>query len=305
MSHSAQNWATVSPASELGDRLSHAANVIDAELITLLERQTDTFRGLDRRLGAVRLLPQTRAHVDQLTDLLTYSLPGGLRPRLAEAAAQAASLAGWQALDLGDVDQAWLLYETAKTAALDSNDASALAYVTAEQGYVLIDAGRPDLAADLIRSAHERAERGVPHVLRAWLWAAEAEAAAAGRDEAAARRAMDAAARELAISGGDRLPYVFLNDVHLARWRGHCLARLGSAEAVDDLSHALGDLDQTFTRAAAGLHCDLALAYSQRGEHDAARAEARAAQQLADQTASARQRRRISQLLASGEDDGR
>jgi Flp pilus assembly protein TadD len=116
---------------------------------------------------------------------------------------------------------------------------------------------------------------------------------------------MEAAARELSISGGDRLPYVFLNDVHLARWRGHCLARLGSTEAVDDLSRALGDLDQTFTRATAGLHCDLALAYSQRGEHDAARAEARAAQQLADQTASARQRRRISQLLASGEDDAR
>src|SRR5690606_15110886 len=122
------------------------------------------------------------------------------------------------------------------------------------------------------------------------------------KDEYRAHAALDKAAQALPANPVDEtLPFIFLDDVHLARWRGHCLARLGAAEAVDDLTNALTRLDPSFTRAAASLRCDLALAYSVRGQHEEARAEARQAQELADRTASARQRRRIRQLMMSGQ----
>lgn len=286
---------------ELAARLSLAATV-DAELIALFEDQTESLRRIDRRLGAARLLVQTEAHVAQMSDLLTYSLPSRCRPALAAAVAEAAALAGWQALDLGDTRKAWMLHETAKAAARDSENPAILAHVTAQQAYVLLDLGRVREASELINYARAEAARRVPDLLLAWLWAAEAESLAAAKDEYRARAALDKAAQALPANPVDEtLPFIFLDDVHLARWRGHCLARLGAAEAVDDLTNALTRLDPSFTRAAASLRCDLALAYSVRGQHEEARAEARQAQELADRTASARQRRRIRQLMMSGQ----
>ncbi|MBI1759325.1 MAG: hypothetical protein HYR62_08890 [Actinobacteria bacterium] len=288
---------------ELAARIASTASVVDDGLVELLETQTDSFRALDRRLGAGYLLPQTSAHVGQITDLLKHALPGGCRESLAAAGAEAAALAGWQALDLGDPDRAWLLHETGKAAARESANDAVLAHVTAQQAYVLLDL---DLAGDalaVMRYARETAGTRVPPVLRAWLWAAEAESLAAVGDDHAARSALDQAAQLLPADPGEQsLPYVFLDQTHLSRWRGHCLARLGATEAIDDLAGAIDRHDPTFARAAAGLHCDLALAYSQRGDHGPARAEAATAQRLAAQLASTRQQRRISRLLTSGEE---
>ena len=133
--------------------------------------------------------------------------------------------------------------------------------------------------------------------MRAWLLAAEAEAASFAGDSTATTAAMDAAADELAAVGGDGLPFVFLDEVHLARWRGNCLARLGDAEAIDWLARALNDLDSSFTRARAALHCDLAIAYLVREELDAVDEHARQAGELADVTMSVRQRQRVDRLL--------
>lgn len=289
-------------SNELAQRLATAANV-DRSLVALLEAQTDNFRLLDRRLGARRLLAQTELHVAQITDLLTYSLPGGHRDLLGAAAAEAAALAGWQALDLGNPQKAWEHHETAKTAAKDSGNPSVVAHVTAQQGYALLDLGQSAQAAALIRFARETAGRQVPAILRSWLWAAEAEALAAAGRGSEARHAIDEASRLLPSDcTNPELPFVVLDATHLGRWRGHCLARLGAKEAVDELSAALNRLDPSFTRAAAALHTDLALAYSVRGEHEAARTEAALAAGLATQTASVRQQRRLSRLLASGEE---
>jgi hypothetical protein len=285
---------------ELRARLDHARAVVDPGLVELLERHTDGLRTLDRQLGARELLAQTVAHVDQLTNLLTYALPGGTRPALAAAAAEAAALAGWQALDLGRPKQAWDLHETAKVAARDSGSAAVIAHVTAQQAYALLDVDKPADALALIRHAKGASNRGTPAVVQAWLWAAEAEALAAAGEVDGSRRALDQAAAFVGQAGDDSLPYLFLDETHLARWRGHCLARVGADEAVDQLAAALSVLDPSFTRAAASHHCDLALAYSQRGEHDAAKTHAELAARLAAQTSSARQRRRIARLKVSG-----
>ncbi|WP_207229837.1 XRE family transcriptional regulator [Krasilnikovia cinnamomea] len=287
-------------ATDLAARLA-VAEAIDAPLIVSLEAQTQSFRTLDRQLGAARLLQQTEAHVGQMTDLWRYALPGAHRTVLAAALAEAAALAGWQALDLGDPEKAWSLHETAKAAARESGIPSIVAHVTAQQAYALLDLGRSASAVTLIQHARQAANGKVPDLLRSWLWAAEAEALAANGAADEAQEALDHAGAALPSQGLDEsLPYLFLNEVHLARWRGHCLARLGKSEAVQELANAVNLLDPTFTRAAAGLRCDLALAYSVRGQHEEARAEARVAEELATRTASARQRRRIAALLTSG-----
>lgn len=89
------------------------------------------------------------------------------------------------------------------------------------------------------------------------------------------------------------LPYVVLDQVHLARWRGSALAQLGDKSAVDDLSSAVARMDSTFTRAGAGLHSDLALALARSGNIDRAAEHVKQAADLADAVGSASQRRRI------------
>lgn len=286
---------------ELDERLGASA-AVDAGLVELLEGQTQSLRLLDRRLGAERLLVQTELHLTQIGDLLAYCLPGGQRGPLAAAAAEAAALAGWQALDLGDPGKAWRHHETAKNAARESGSASILAHVTAQQGYALLDRDRAAEAVSLMRYARETAGSTVPVLMRSWLWAAEAEALAGAGENTQARKALDEAARLLPRdSTHPDLPFVSLDISHLARWRGHCLSRLGAGEAVDELSAALASMDPTFTRAAASLRTDLALAHSVRGEHDAARDQAQRALTLATQTASERQKRRLARILASSE----
>jgi hypothetical protein len=175
------------------------------------------------------------------------------------------------------------------------------AHVTAQQGYALIDVERGEDAVTLIRYARQEAGIRVPAVLQSWLWAAEAEALSSAGENLAARLALDEASRQLAkTAADDELPYIVLDETHLRRWRGHCLARLGAAEAIDELSSALVTLDPTFTRAAAALYCDLALAHSVRGERDAAHDAAERSRELATRTASARQQRRLNRLLAAG-----
>lgn len=296
-----QDQAAVELADELLGRLDRARSMIDADTVALLDQQTDLLRILDRRLGAEDLLAQSQAHVDQLSGLLRHALPSGIRTGLAAATAEAAALAGWQALDLGEPDRAWLLHEVARAAAQEGGDAAVLAHVTAQQAYVLLDLDRPADAVHIIRHARTRLRHEGPTTVRAWVWAAEAEALAAAGDEPTSRHALERAAELVAASDGEPLPYLFLDTVHLARWRGHCLARLGSVEAIDDLSTALDRLDPSFARARAGLHVDLALAHATAGHQDAARLEIAAATKLADSTSSKRQRTRLRKLIQQQE----
>ncbi len=285
--------------SEAGDelevRLSWVGAALDRELVDLFEQQTQAYRLLDRRLGARRLLAQTEAHVRQMAEVLAYSLAGPDREALAAALAEAAALAGWQALDLGRPDQAWSLHETARAAAARSGDPAVIAHVTAQQAYCLLEIDRPAEAVRQVRHARESAAGQVPATVRAWLWAAEAEALAATGDEPAVRAAMDQAER-LLEDGPAAVAYLSLDRAHLIRWRGHCLARVGARDAIDDLGQALERLDPSFVRAAAGLHCDLAIAHGAGHEPEAARAHAEQASRLAEATMSVRQQRRVAQL---------
>jgi tetratricopeptide (TPR) repeat protein len=293
---------TITPPSdlslELADRLSFSR--LDAGLVDLLRNQTQNLRLLDRRLGALMLLQQTTAHVQQIEELVRYALPSAHREAAADELSQAAALAGWQALDMGRLEDAWRLHETAKAAARESASVAGLSYACAQQAYVLLDADRPSEAREMIRSARQHAGRSAPPVLQAWLLAAEGEALACLGDRDAALRTLDAAAAVLPYDAQDPdLPYLMLDAGHLTRWRGDCLARLGEPSAIDSLTAALDAMGEgSYGRAEASLRVDLALAFRARDDISQSQLHARRAADLAKRTGSQRQRRRIAQLLA-------
>jgi hypothetical protein len=118
--------------------------------------------------------------------------------------------------------------------------------------------------------------------MRAWLHAVEAEAHAAAGNHSTALRSMDAAAGLLPRESNDpKMPYLALNLVHLTRWRGSVLAKLGDNDAIDALSQSLEGMGNgTFTR----------------GDTAEARIHVEQARKLVDVVGSARQRRRVDQF---------
>lgn len=284
---------------ELLARLASARSV-DTETVRLMEGQIDNVRRLDRRLGAPALLEQMRAHITTLQDLLSHTVLPATREPLAGVLADAGTLAAWQALDVGATGQAWGHYEIAKMAARESGSPSLLAHAMGEQAFALLDLDRGHDAVALIHEAQRVGRGQLPSLLSAWLHAAEAEACAATGDEFTCRRALDEATRTLPGDTNDpTLPFIALDETHLARWRGHSLARIGNEDATRDLYNAVEKMDTTFTRAEAGLRCDLAHALTLRGERDEAQTQAVRARKLAAQVGSVRQRRRIERLVAA------
>ena len=274
-----------------------AAGRIDATVVRVLQGETDNIRLLDRRLGAPAVAGKLEAHIGQIETSLRYSLRPGNRQQLARALADASALAGWQAIDMNRLPRAWAHFERATAAAREAADPCLLAFAAGEQAYVLLDLHRSAEALAMVRAAYEETHAAIPHEVRSWLRAAEAEMAAAAGEESACRHALDSAAREISHGpASQELPYLALNDTHLARWRGNCLIAFGDPQTADDLAAALAAMDDSFTRAEAGLRCDLAAALHVRGEHDEAKRHLKKARELAQLTGSARQRRRIREL---------
>jgi tetratricopeptide (TPR) repeat protein len=151
--------------------------------------------------------------------------------------------------------------------------------------------------------AHARgiANGAATPLLTAWLAAAHGETLAAAGCADDARRAFDTASSLLPANPIDpALPFLFLGDSHLDRWRGNALARVGAPDAIDQLTAALARLPADFVRARTGLLVDLAYAHAAAGDRDAALAHAQQARRLAAQIKSDRQQRRLNQLVLPG-----
>jgi hypothetical protein len=282
---------------ELRQRLS-AARRVNADVLALLQDQLTAVRRLDRQLGASTAHEEVSTKVRQITRLRSHSLTPGVRSQLGALLAEFGTLAGWQQLDMGFVGDSWQFYERAKAAARESGDAAFEVHTAAEQAFVLIDVEETASAVELLQATERRAQRVAGRLLRSWLAAAHGEALAADGQRSASMRAFDRAAGLLPadVSAVDG-PYVVLDPVHLARWRGHALARVGEPDAVDVLSTALSRLDPTFTRAETGLRVDLATAFFAMGERVEGRAHAKRARALAVEIGSVRQQRRIARLI--------
>ena len=168
--------------------------------------------------------------------MLTYTLAGPYWAALGPLA-EACALAGWQALDLGRSDEAWALHETAKAAALESGTRQSLP--TSRRNRPMpcsTSTGRAADAVHQVRHAHETAGTRIP---------ARRCVPGLGRPRRKPTRALvtrpplDRATRLGRECAADELPCLAVDEAQLTRWRGHCLARLGAADAMDDLTLAL------------------------------------------------------------------
>ncbi|MCP3804957.1 tetratricopeptide repeat protein [Allokutzneria sp. A3M-2-11 16] len=285
---------------ELTERLIIAKRV-DARTITLFRQEVDSVRHADRRFGSAVRLDRLRGHITEVEDLLRHTLLRRDRAPLAAVLVEASTLAGWTSLDIGSLNQAWTHYERAKSAALESGSAALLAHATAEQAYVLIDAGNIDDALALFAEARSISEHA-PRLLRTWLAAAEGEAHAIAGHRDGALRAFDEADALLPTEvTHPELPFLFLGGTHLERWRGNALVHLGAPEAIGHLEGLIADTQPSFVRASAAIYVDLATAYSAAGDREAARTYAQQARRIISQVGSVRLRHRLERLVLPGD----
>lgn len=286
------------PAAELR-QIHRTARRIDKTVLALLDNQLTAIRRLDRQLGAVAAYDETKRKAQQVSQFLSHSLAPGVREPLAALLSEICTLAGWQALDTGNITEAWKHYERGRTAAIESGSSAYQAHAEAEQAFVLLDINEATDAVQIIDTARCRAEKTAPSALRAWLAAANGEALAADGQRSASLHALAKAGTLLSLSNtGIERPYIALDEIHLARWRGHILTRIGHSDAVDVLTGALSQLDKTYTRAEAGLRVDLATALLASQRSDEACNHIAIAELLADQLGSRRQILRAQALRA-------
>ncbi|WP_460528062.1 helix-turn-helix domain-containing protein [Flindersiella endophytica] len=281
---------------EMLSRLA-AGHSIGPGTARMFMEQLDEIRTLDRKLGAPATHDRLLQLIEPMQSLLSHSISPTGRAPLARALADATALAGWQALDLGDIERAWQLHETSKAAAREADSMASFAHSMAEQACVLLDLGCQADAVELVQAARQTTAGRIPKILDAWLLATEAEAWAAAGNAHEARRSIDQAAEVLPSEPDEHLPYIFLQPAHMARWRGNVLARIGDHQATSDLFRALDGMDTTFIRATSGLECDIAISLLAQGERDEARRHAERAQELAKQTGSVRHRQRVERVV--------
>ncbi|WP_216893928.1 helix-turn-helix domain-containing protein [Nocardia alni] len=231
----------------------------DDSLFGVLAHHTNSLRLLDRRLGAPFVRAQTAGQVSAL-ETMWASSSGTDRRSVALAQADTAALAAWQDLDVGDHTAAARHYGLARQAASRSGDPALLAHALGEHAVMLSETGQPALALAQVR--HAESFPGLPMLLRSWLAATRAQVATYCEGEAeTVREAMTEAETALARARpGDEaaLPFLALNEIHLHRWQGHLLVKLGDPAAGQIAEHALRELPGEFARAHAAQVLDLA-----------------------------------------------
>lgn len=285
-------------AEELRSRIELAHDANDT-LLAALGAQTEAVRRQDRQYGAGALLEQMRGHVDNIETHLSHAVFESSRRQLAWQLADAAALAGWQALDVGAVAQAWRFFDLGSRAAQQADDPALYAFARLEQAQALVDLGQPGAAAVLAHEVWDRAHGAVSPASRCWMAAATAEMLAAGQERRAAVAMLGRAESAGDSLEGERPPYLVFNGTHLARWVGHTLEILGDSAAEKRLRAAAEGMDGSFTRASTSLTLDLASALLRRGEREEAKRLIAEAEQLGRRVGSRRQLLRASRLRAS------
>ncbi|HEY2701448.1 MAG TPA: hypothetical protein VGJ45_38750 [Pseudonocardiaceae bacterium] len=294
------------PSNQMAETRSklHISSRVDIATVDLLREQLGAIRRLDRQLGAIVAYNEVLGKIDQVKSLFIHSLTVNIRERLAALLSELLCLAGWQALDLGHVTEAWHHYDNARTVALEVSAPSYFALAEAGRAFVLCDITEAAAAVTMLDEVEETIAPKCSPLVRSWLAAAYGETLAANTEEKRSLCAFDRAEDLLPTDSIEPdCPYVALDPVHLARWRGGTLAQFASPDAVDVLTTALNGLDSSFIRAETALRVDLASALATIGEFSEARHQAHRASELGKRIGSKRQQRRMHRLIVAAGDD--
>ncbi len=269
-----------------------SANAVDDASLELLRTQLSATIALDARLGATAVTDALQGQLSHLERLLAHAVERTARRNLAELVVAASMLAGRIQRDMCRAALAWRHHERARLAAYDAESALLRGCAMAEQSQLLVDTGHDVLARGLIGRALEIAGPEAEGPTSAWLSARHGDVMAAlGEPEesrsayARARERLDADLR-IDISVPQMLITIDIRD--LQRQRGHAShLLLDQYGAIADLEEALDGGGGTI-REVAGIHVDLAHAFSATERPSSARAHTTIARDITARIGSAR-----------------
>jgi len=163
-------------------------------MVSTIEQRISTLRTLDDQLGGARLLEQARGDLALITGLLSAGrYTEGIHTRLYALAARVSHLTGWMAYDAGLRSAGQRYYVGALRSARTAGDDAFGAFVLAEMGVHVSEAGRTAERVDLISTAIDNAPRTLSPYTQSFLYLHKAEALSRDGDHQRAGTALNRA----------------------------------------------------------------------------------------------------------------
>ncbi|MFF4179890.1 transcriptional regulator [Streptomyces sp. NPDC001750] len=202
-------------------------------MVSTIEQRISTLRTLDDQLGGARLLEQARGDLSLVTGLLSAGrCTDSIRVRLYALAAQVSHLTGWMAYDAGLRSAGQRYYVGALRSARTAGDNAFGAFILAEMGVHVSEAGRTAERVDLISTAIDNAPRSLSPRTQSFLYLHKAEALSRDGDHRMASTALNRAAslweRRVTEENPDWLDW--FGEAQLKSTEGKVLLRSGHVE---------------------------------------------------------------------------
>jgi hypothetical protein len=146
-------------------------------MVSTIEQRISTLRTLDDQLGGARLLEQARGDLALVTGLLGGGrYTDAVRIRLYALAARVSHLTGWMAYDAGLRSAGQRYYVGALRSARTTGDDAFGAFILAEMGVHVSEAGRTAERVGLVSTAIDNAPHSLSPCTRSFLYLHKAEA---------------------------------------------------------------------------------------------------------------------------------
>ncbi|MGR3938489.1 transcriptional regulator [Streptomyces sp. BRA346] len=202
-------------------------------MVSTIEQRISTLRTLDDQLGGARLLEQARGDLALVTGLLSAGrYTDRIRVRLYALAARVSHLTGWMAYDAGLRSVGQRYYVGALRSARTAGDDAFGAFILAEMGVHVSEAGRSAERVDLISTAIDNAPRSLSPCTQTFLYLHKAEALSRDGDHRMAGRALNRAASHWEHHAEEENPdwLDWFTEAQLKSTEGKVLLRSGEVE---------------------------------------------------------------------------
>lgn len=202
-------------------------------MVSTIEQRISTLRTLDDQLGGARLLEQARGDLALVTGLLgTGRYTDRIRVRLYSLAARVSHLTGWMAYDAGLRSAGQHYYVGALRSARTSGDDAFGAFILAEMGVQVSEAGRTAERVDLISTAIDNAPRTLSPYTHSFLYLHKAEALSRDGDHRNAGTALNRATSLWEHGSAEENPdwLNWFGEAQLKSTEGKVLLRSGQVE---------------------------------------------------------------------------
>ncbi|WP_435857906.1 transcriptional regulator [Streptomyces tendae] len=207
-------------------------------MVSTIEQRIITLRTLDDQLGGARLLEQSRGDFALITGLLSAGrYTDEVCLRLYGLAAQVSHLTGWMAYDTGLRSAGQQYYVGALRSARTAGDDAFGAFVLAEMGVHVSEAGRTAERVDLISTAIDNAPRTLSPYTQSFLHLHKAEALSRDGDHQRAGTALNRAVSywDRHTEGEDPDWLDWFGEAQLKSTEGKVLLRAGQVEQATSL----------------------------------------------------------------------